>query len=82
MQNFSLRLKSDYQILLAQIERQKSQLLQLEKGTERYNKAFKKLLELVIYAKASSYCLDNAAERRKVTRIIYTLLQEIEIVTE
>ncbi len=80
MKNTHLRLKSDYLKQLQKVERVKTQLVLLERGTDGYNKKLKKLIGLVVFTKGHSYCLDNEKERKKLTNIIYDLLSEIEIV--
>lgn len=80
MSNCVLKSKSDYQKVIEKVERKRYELLQLPQGTVEYKKALIQFIEFTLVVKAHSYCLDNDAERKKVARIVFECLHEINLI--
>jgi hypothetical protein len=79
MRNYFLKSKTDCLNLTEKLQAQKLELLKLQKGTEEFEKRLKKFIELTLFVKAHSYCLDNERERKKTTNIIFTSLLELNL---
>lgn len=81
MRNYSLKSKADYLALTERLEEQKLELLKSQRGTEEFKKALKRFIELTLFVKAHSYCLDNETERKKVTNVIFTSLLDLDVLS-
>jgi hypothetical protein len=79
MKNYVLKSKEDFLKLTKKLEVQKVELSNLQRDTEEFKKRLKKFIELTLFVKAHSYCLDNKSERKKTTDIIFTSLIEINL---
>lgn len=81
MRSSLLKSKADYLNLIKKLDTQKLELLETPKGTEEFQKKLKGFIELTLFVKAHSYCLDNDRERKKITNIIYSSLLELNLLT-
>ncbi len=81
MKNYALKSKADFLKLAAKLETQKVELSKLQRSAGEFKKKLKKFIELTLFIKAHSYCLDNESERKKIANIIFTSLIEIKLLS-
>jgi hypothetical protein len=81
MKNYLLKSREDFLELTKKLEVQKVALSNLQRDTEEFKKKLKKFIDLTLFVKAHSYCLDNESERKKTTDIIFTSLIEINFLS-